>query len=162
MKNLLAYIASQYNGEARENACAILSDIIEQHLSYDEKVLLINRLQSIKEGKHFDASTAKERISKMFYKTADEETICGAFISDRDCQRLFTEYRTKIPEYNVYDFAVVLNNTVADFHNLLYDWWENEEWNVMLFRFAEIAVNWLNDDDTPYRGEKAWRLLGND
>lgn len=55
---------------------------------------------------------------------------------------------------------VVLNDTIANFHNLLYTWWPNEDWDVMLLRFSEIAVNWLNDDDTLFPGEKAWKVLG--
>lgn len=30
-----------------------------------------------------------------------------------------------------------------------------------LLKFCEITVNWLNDDDTPFKGEKAWKVLGN-
>lgn len=82
------------------------------------------------------------------------------FVSDRACAELYETYKSQIKDYNVYDFMVALNDVIANHYNLLRGWWKNEEWSVLLIKFSEIAVNWLNDDDTPYRGEKAWCVLG--
>lgn len=83
-----------------------------------------------------------------------------AVVSDRACAELYETYKSQIKDYNVYDFMVALNDVIANHYNLLRGWWKNEEWSVLLIKFSEIAVNWLNDDDTPYRGEKAWCVLG--
>ena len=60
-------------------------------------------------------------------------------------------------------FQIVTINLfcVMFYHNLLFSWWRNEDWCIMLLKFCEITVNWLNDDDTPFKGEKAWKVLGN-
>lgn len=55
--------------------------------------------------------------------------------------------------------VMVLNDTIANFHNLLHAWWYNEEDEFLLIKYCELAVNWLNDDDSQFHGEKAWRLL---
>ena len=96
----------------------------------------------------------------MYYTTIDGCTIHAPFVSERDIIELYNEYKSQINGYNMYDFSVVLNNVIADNYKLLYSWWPNEEWCVMLIKFCEIAINWLNDDDTPFMGEKAWKILG--
>ena len=111
-------------------------------------------------GNHFDVYSAKQRISQMYYTTTDGCIIHAPFVSERECAELYEEYKSQIKGYNLYDFSVVLNNVIADNYKLLYSWWPNEEWCIMLIKFCEIAVNWLNDDDTPFMGEKAWKLLG--
>lgn len=108
----------------------------------------------------FDKETADERIKRMYCITKSNAVLHAPFVSDRACAELYETYKSQIKDYNVYDFMVALNDVIANHYNLLRGWWKNEEWSVLLIKFSEIAVNWLNDDDTPYRGEKAWCVLG--
>lgn len=160
MTNLFDDVYACKNEQAKNNAIAAIATVLNKCLSIDEKTALKVSIREAIMGNHFDASSAKESISRMYYATTDGCTIHAPFVSERECVELYEECKAQIKGYNLYDFAVVLNNIIADYHNLLYSWWPNEDWCVMLIKFSELAVNWLNDDDTPFKDEKAWKVLG--
>lgn len=160
MTHLLNEIYACKDEQAKERAAKILAQFLDIRLTHQEKSRVAQQIRQAIHGNHFDADSAKERISRMFYVDTDGSIVYAPFISDRNCIELYDDCKEQIKGYNLYDYMVVLNDTIANFHNLLYDWWENEDWCVMLIKFSEVAVNWLNDDDTPFRGEKAWRVLG--
>ncbi len=160
MTHLISEMLACKDQQTKNRAIDLLLHSLECRLTPKEKADLSAQIREALHGSHFNADTAKERISRMYYAAEDGSIVNGPFVSDRDCIELYNECRGQIKGYNLYDYMVVLNDTIANFHNILYDWWENEEWCVMLIKFSEIAVNWLNDDDTPYHGEKAWRVLG--
>lgn len=160
MTDLFNDVYACKNEQAKNNVIAAIAEILDKRLNDDEKIALKSTLRKAIMGNHFDAYSAKERISLMYYTTTDGCIIHAPFVSERECAELYEEYKSQIKGYNLYDFSVVLNNVIADNYKLLYSWWPNEEWCIMLIKFCEIAVNWLNDDDTPFMGEKAWKLLG--
>ena len=161
MTNLFEDVYAGKNEQAKNNAIAAIAIVLNKCLTTGEKVALKAAIREAIIGNHFDADSAKERISRICYTTGDGCTIHAPFVSERECVELYEEYKEQIKGYNLYDFMVVLNNIIADYHNLLYSWWANEDWCIMLIKFSELAVNWLNDDDTPFKGEKAWKVLGN-
>lgn len=160
MTDLFNDIYACKDEQAKNNAIASIENILNKRLSNDEKTVLKATIHKAIIGNHFDESSAKMRISQMYYTTIDGCTIHAPFVSERDIIELYNEYKSQINGYNMYDFSVVLNNVIADNYKLIYSWWPNEEWCVMLIKFCEIAINWLNDDDTPFMGEKAWKILG--
>mgnify|MGYP004463434135 FL=1 len=160
MTDLFNDIYACKDEQAKNNAIASIENILNKRLNDDEKTVLRSTIRKAIVGNHFDVYSAKQRISQMYYTTTDGCIIHAPFVSERECAELYEEYKSQIKGYNLYDFSVVLNNVIADNYKLLYSWWPNEEWCIMLIKFCEIAVNWLNDDDTPFMGEKAWKLLG--
>ena len=160
MTDLFNDIYACKDEQAKNNAIASIENILNKRLNDDEKTVLRSTIRKAIVGNHFDVYSAKQRISQMYYTTTDCCIIHAPFVSERECAELYEEYKSQIKGYNLYDFSVVLNNVIADNYKLLYSWWPNEEWCIMLIKFCEIAVNWLNDDDTPFMGEKAWKLLG--
>lgn len=156
MKNTLASIVSNKDVGARNRAISLITQCMKQHMSAEEVAHLATKVQAAMHGRHFDAGSAKERISQMYYVNSEGATIYAPFLTDEECLSVYNKHAFRIAGYNFYDFSVVLNDTIANFHNLLYDWWRNEEWQVMLAHFVAIAINWLNDDDTAFPGEKAW------
>lgn len=160
MTNLFEDVYACKNEQAKNNAIAAVANVLNKCLSDNEKTALKAIIRKAIIGNHFDENSAKQRISQMYYTTIDGCTIHAPFVSERDIIELYKEYKSQIKGYNLYDFSVVLNNVIADNYKLFYSWWPNEEWCIMLIKFCEIAVNWLNDDDTPFMGEKAWKLLG--
>lgn len=159
MTNLFNDVYACNNEQAKNNAIAAIANVLNHCLTENEKAALKAGIHKAILGNHFDGESARARVSRMYYTTKDGCTINAPFVSERECAELYEEYKAQIKGYNLYDFMVVLNDTIANFHNLLYGWWENEDWCIMLIKFSEIAVNWLNDDDTPYKGEKAWKVL---
>lgn len=160
MTNLFDDVYACKNEQAKDNAISVIASVLDRRLSADEKATLKAIIREAITGNHFDAGTAKECISNMYYTTTDGCIIHAPFVSERECAELYDEYRLQIKGYNLYDFAVVLNDIIANHRNLLYSWWPNEDWCIMMIKFCELAVNWLNDDDTPFKGEKAWRVFG--
>ncbi|WP_337671541.1 DUF7841 family protein [Prevotella sp.] len=160
MTDLFNDIYACKDEQAKNNAIVSIENILNKRLNDDEKTALRSTIRKAIVGNHFDVYSAKQRISQMYYTTTDGCIIHAPFVSERECAELYEEYKSQIKGYNLYDFSVVLNNVIADNYKLLYSWWPNEEWCIMLIKFCEIAVNWLNDDDTPFMGEKAWKLLG--
>lgn len=160
MTDLFNDIYACKDEQAKNNAIASIENILNKRLNDDEKTVLRSTIRKAIVGNHFDVYSAKQRISQMYYTTTDGCIIHAPFVSERECAELYEEYKSQIKGYNLYDLSVVLNNVIADNYKLLYSWWPNEEWCIMLIKFCEIAVNWLNDDDTPFMGEKAWKLLG--
>ena len=161
MTDLFNEVYACKNEQAKNNVIAAIADVLDKRLNDDERIALKSTLRKAIMGNHFDAYSAKQRISQMYYTTTDGCIIHAPFVSERECAELYEEYKSQIKGYNLYDFSVVLNNIIADYHNLLFSWWCNEDWCIMLLKFCEITVNWLNDDDTPFKGEKAWKVLGN-
>lgn len=159
MTDLFNDIYACKDEQAKNNAITSIENILNKRLNDDEKTVLRSTIRKAIVGNHFDVYSAKQRISQMYYTTTDGCIIHAPFVSERECAELYEEYKSQIKGYNLYDFSVVLNNVIADNYKLLYSWWPNEEWCIMLIKFCEIAVNWLNDDDTPFMGEKAWKLL---
>lgn len=160
MNDLINKIYACKDLQKNRSAIAILANWLNKRLEPSEKEALKKELHKALFGKHFDKETAEERIKRMYCVTKNNAVLHAPFLSDRACVELYETYKSQIKNYNVYDFMVVLNNVIADHYNLLRGWWKNEEWSVLLIKFSEIAVNWLNDDDTLYRGEKAWCALG--
>lgn len=160
MNDLINKIYACKDLQKNRSAITILANWLNKRLEPSEKEALKKELHKALFGKHFDKETAEERIKRMYCVTKNNAVLHAPFLSDRACVELYETYKSQIKNYNVYDFMVVLNNVIADHYNLLRGWWKNEEWSVLLIKFSEIAVNWLNDDDTLYRGEKAWCALG--
>lgn len=160
MNDLINKICACKDLKKIRSAIAILANWLNRRLEPSEKEALKKELYKALLGKHFDKETADERIKRMYCITKSNAVLHAPFVSDRACAELYETYKSQIKDYNVYDFMVALNDVIANHYNLLRGWWKNEEWSVLLIKFSEIAVNWLNDDDTPYRGEKAWCVLG--
>ena len=160
MNDFINEICACKDSQKIRSAIAILANRLNKQLKPCEKKALKKELHKTLLGKHFDKRTADECIKRMYCITKSNAVLHAPFLPDRASAELYERYKAQIKDYNVYDFMVVLNNVIANHYNLLRGWWKNEEWSVLLIKFSEIAVNWLNDDDTPYRGEKAWCVLG--
>ena len=159
MIELLQTVYSSKDAQAKNRVIAILANVLDSKMSKKEEMTLASIIREALLGKHFDHASAKERISRIYYVSEDGTTNYAPFISETKCRELYEDYQEHLAGYNEHDFAVVLNDTIANFHNLLHAWWYNEEDEFLLIKYCELAVNWLNDDDSQFHGEKAWRLL---
>ena len=77
--------------------------------------------------------------------------------TDSEVEGIYELNKSSIPSaYNLYDFMVTLNMIKSDYHNILEGWFEgadNEK------RYIELAINWLDDDDNPFGGERVWKYF---
>lgn len=145
--------------QAKNRVIAILANVIDREISDDRGKDLASIIRGALTGRHFDKTSAEQRVSRIYYVSEDGMVIHAPFVSKTKSNELYEEYKKHIAGYNAHDFYVVLNDTIANFHNLFHAWWYNEEEELLLNRYCEITVNWLDDDDTQCHGEKAWRLL---
>lgn len=158
MKEFIKEINACNDVQVLKRVLAVVLDELDKNA--DKETAVANNIREALVGEHFDCISAKACINKMSYTTSDGTVINAPFVSDRECFELYEERKQQIKGYNMYDFAVVLNDCMANFHNLLYKWWENEDWCIMLINFSDIAVAWLNNDAMCV-GEKAWKVFGN-
>lgn len=159
MVELLQETYSSSDLQAKNRIITILANVLGNKISQDEQIAISSLIREALHGKHFDRASAKARISQIYYISEEGVVKYAPFISEAKSCELYEEYRNHIVDYNVHDFAVVLNNMIANYHNLLHAWWYSEDAVFLLAKYCELAVNWLNDDDTQWHGEKAWVLL---
>ena len=109
-------------------------------------------------GGHFDEDFAKWQIKQMFYVDKDGRKRYAPYWDEDVVKSVYEKARSLIQnkEYNLYDFMVVLNMTKSDNYKLYKFWWESATETELDNKFIEAAINWLNDDDSPYGTEKAW------
>lgn len=145
--------------ETLKRILIVIARNVEKGMSNEAQEIMWEKLRQAVEGNHFDKETADKVISGFFYKVPSGRIVSAPFITEEKCSKIFNKNISKILPYNLYDFMVILNDTIANFHNLFHSWWENEDEEIMLIKYTEVAINWLQDDDTSFRGEKVWKVF---
>lgn len=131
----------------------VLSDYLHNILDEDEYCDMCKKVYSEVAGGHYNREFAEKQIAKMYY-TEQGEKIFGPFYTESEVYKICEKVQSQIPSgYNFYDFEVALNMIVSDNHNLIEDWFEEEDSQE---RYVEMTVNWLNDEDNPFGSEKVW------
>lgn len=107
MTDLFNEVYACKNEQAKNNVIAAIAEILDKRLNDDEKTALRSTIRKAIMGNHFDAYSAKQRISQMYYTTTDGCIIQAPFVSERECAELYEEYKSQIKGYNLYDFKLV-------------------------------------------------------
>ena len=159
MEKILNELSSCKDAKKVENVVNLVIRELQKHLTCEEEMSLEQTIYEELKVHHFNKESADLAIKQFYYVSQEGDIIHAPFISERECIELYNDCKEEIEGSNLYDYIVVLNNTIANYHNLLYKWWRNEDWDILLQKFSEIAVNWLNDDDYIHKGEKAWYVM---
>lgn len=151
-------------GTGKDNSVMIkateaLSSYIEEKLTEDEYCTLKKKVYETLEGGHFNKEFADIQIAKLYYKDDSGEIHRGPYWTDDEIYSVYQQYKPKLGEYNLYDFAVTLNMIKSDNCNKLKKWFPNATKEEMLAKLIEETLNWLDDDDNPFGKEKIWRYF---
>lgn len=103
---------------------------------------------------HFDELSARGCIAKMYYYVDDTSKEFGPFVSYDNVKNDYEEVKDDIPDYNVWDFAVTLNLMYSDHAEVVKKWTKGND--KLEKRMVELAVSWLNDEDTNHLTDKIW------
>lgn len=140
----------------------IVAHYIDEQKCEDMEQCLIRRIHESVHGKHFDEDCAIRTVSKMFYvKDGSTAKTYGAFVPLEQSNKIYARFKDDLhKDYNQYDFYVTINMMYADNYNLYHKWFKEASDEAMLNIVAEAAINWLNDEDSPYKGHtKIWSYL---
>ena len=96
MKNTLASIVSNKDVGARNRAISLITQCMKQHMSAEEVAHLATKVQAAMHGRHFDAGSAKERISQMYYVNSEGATIYAPFLTDEECLSVYNKHAFRI------------------------------------------------------------------
>lgn len=69
MTDLFNEVYACKNEQAKNNVIATITAILDERLNDDEKTALRSTIRKAIVGNHFDAYSAKQRISQMYYTT---------------------------------------------------------------------------------------------
>ena len=136
----------------------VISRAVEEGMPADKKAKLMRDVfRTISVG-HYNEDFANEDIKKMFYTDKDDKEHDAPYWPESAVKELYNEYREDIPDYNFWDFLVTMNMVASDNWCLVMSWFPDITDSERNEKFAEMAVNWLNDEDWPTT-TKIWDYL---
>lgn len=138
---------------------SIISDAVERSMQEDDKKALMRKMYSAMAGCHYNEEFAHEDVAKMYYVDEDGNEHFAPYWTDAQVSDVYESVRGEIPEYNMWDFYVVLNMIKSDRIHLYKGWFPDESSSDMDEKFIESAVVWLNDPDYRYPDAKIWHYL---
>lgn len=138
---------------------SIISDFIEKKMPEEDKETLLRKMYGAMSSCHYNEEFAKEDVAKMYYVDEDGSERYAPYWTESQVKDVYESVRDEIPEYNMWDFYVTLQMQKADNCPLLRRWFPDASSSDMDTRFVELAVNWLNDADSPYPDGKIWHYL---
>lgn len=103
---------------------------------------------------HFNELSARGCIAKMYYYDTDTTKAFAPFIDYNSVKNDYEEIRDEIPDYNLWDFSVTLNLMYSDHAEVVKQWTKGSD--KLEKRMVELAVSWLNDEDSSHPTDKIW------
>ena len=137
----------------------VISEAVDHDMDEESKERLMRKIYCVMSGGHYNEEFAREDVAKMHYKDMDGKTHYGPYFTREKVASVYETVKDAIPEYNMWDFYVVMNMVKSDNCNLLSQWFPEATDTEREKRLIELAINWLSDDDSPMGKEKAWRYF---
>ncbi len=138
---------------------SIISDYIEKKMPVEDRETLLRKMYVAMSSSHYNEEFAKEDVGKMYYTDEDGNDHYAPYWTESQVAEVYESVRDEIPAYNMWDFYVTLNMVKSDNCPLLRRWFPDASPSDMDTRFVELAVNWLNDADSPHPEGKIWHYL---
>ena len=135
---------------------AVVSDMVEQYLSESEKHDLMRKMYGVMSNGHYNEDFAREDISKMYYVSDDGERHYAPYWPDDALIAIYRENKDKIPDYNQWDWMVVMNMIKSDNCHMLVEWFPGISEEKLNEKYVQSSLNWLRDEDNPFGRSKAW------
>lgn len=158
MTTLYDLIKSNSNGKGEDmmwGSVEVISKFIDDHVSEEEKDKLMHQVFGLMSGGHYNEEFAEQAISKMYYKDKGGRKHFAPYWTPDQTEEIYEEVKSKIPEYNLFDFMVTINMKASDDWNLLHAWFPEITQEQLNKKITESTLNWLIDDDWPTKS-KIW------
>ena len=136
-----------------------VSEMVEAKMDEESKRCLIRSVYASMSGGHYDRDFAKEDVACMYYTDPSGMKHYAPYWTEEQMVGVYARVKAKIPAYNVWDFCVTMNMIASDNWRLLHEWFPDMDMDAFSNKVAEMAVNWLNDPDSPYGTRKIWDYL---
>lgn len=138
----------------------IISEMLEEKLTPEEKACLEKKLYALMQGEHYDEHFAKAQVSQMYYTDPQGEKHYAPYWTDDEVKQVWIHAKPRIKtDANMWDFYVALNMTKSDNCNLFKSWWPDATNEELSKRIIDATVNWLNDEDAPQGEARVWRYF---
>lgn len=135
---------------------ALVSRSLENSMPEDDLNRLKKTVYSMLTGGHYDKDFATDTVEGMYFVDKSGNEHRAPYWPADTVMDIYESIKTKIPNYNCWDFYVALNMVASDNWCLLNRWFPDMTDAERDEKFVEMAVNWLDDPDSPYGNEKAW------
>ena len=160
--NLYELTKKYSNGKGEDmmwKTLSIVSDAVESSMSEEDKKCMLRKVYGAMSDGHYNEEFAQEDVAKMFYKGPDGKDHRAPYWTVEQVRDVYASVSRQIPDYNFWDFYVTLQMTKADNCPLLTRWFPNATADEKDKMLVEMAVNWLDDPDSPSAGHKIWSYL---
>lgn len=139
-------------------AVDIISAALDNKLSPAEMDELERKMYALMQGCHYDEYFAYKEVEGMFFTDMKGVKHDAPYWTVDAVKQVWMQCKGKVQDqtYNFWDFYVLMNMTKSDNCNLLRGWFPDATEEEMTAKLAEMAVNWLNDEDDPFGGGKVW------
>ena len=138
----------------------IISDHIEKSMDEKHKTCLLRDLYGEMSGGHYNEEFAHDDVSGMYYIDLDGTKRYAPYWTDGEVRQVYENTKQKFPSsYNFWDFYVALQMTKSDNCPMLKNWFPDATEEVLQDKIIELTVNWLKDEDNPFKDKKVWGYL---
>lgn len=129
-------------------------------LNDEDYKCLVHELAGFLLDGHYDEYFADEQVANMYY-IYDNVKHTGPFIIKDKVLQAYNNIRSKMANYNQWDFYVTVQMIYSDYYVLLHKWFENISDEELQDKVYDLAVNWLDDEDNPFGNKKIWCYFNN-
>ena len=136
----------------------VISRAVESGMPADQKEKLMRDVYNIISTGHYNEDFAHEDVAKMYYVDKNGDKHQAPYWTDSAVRAIYDSVSDEIPDYNEWDFYVVMNMRKSDDWCMLAKWFPNATDEEMNQKIVDDAMNWLNDEDWPTK-TKVWDYL---
>ncbi len=136
-----------------------VSDAVEQSMPEAGRDALKKKVYAMLSGGHYNREFAEETVRGIKFTDKAGREHQAPYWPEETVMSIYEQVKTKIPDYNCWDFYVALNMAASDNWCLLNEWFPGITDEDRDQKFVELTVNWLDDPDNPYGTEKIWRYF---
>lgn len=156
MKLIVENLADNGGKEMME-LTKVLSEFVEKNVSDKDKDALLRDVYGVVSGGHFNRLYSDEVIHKMYYEDASGTKHYAPYFTEEEVEEFFEEHKDDVSDYTIFDLAVTLNMLWSDNARFLNKYAKDEaQAKKMVF---DMAVEFLQDPDTPHPHSKIWHYL---
>ena len=138
---------------------AIISDAVEKNMPEDAKKELLRDIYREMSDGHYNEQFAHEDVSKMYYLDEDGNKHFAPYWTDAKVSEIYDSIQDEVEPYNMWDFYTTVNMIWSDNYTLLKRWFPNADDSGLSGKAVEMAINWLDDPDSPFGRNKIWGYL---
>ena len=140
-------------------AVAAISEAVEEGMPEDRKHALMRRIYGEMSDGHYNEEFAAEDIAKMYYTDRKGVRHQAPYWPSSTVREIYEGVKGAIRPSAACDFEVTMNMVASDNWPLLEKWFPGMSDKERNEKTVELALNWLNDPDSPHPDSKIWNYL---